>query len=554
MEKKVNYLPIVQIMEQLVQRAMSLKFRKEDPNGDVKNHQISGIRIAYLQKESFSVTYSNGISTPMLRTKNAPELLLTLFFANKKKEVCLSIPMQAEILAQPEGLLSLGWTKLTLAIDVLIDEFYASKIEDNKFHQEQQGEVVHLEDAAFQLNPLASLPNMVCDQMLHLVRDCYLVKHVAFVDAGLSSKREVWMVVDSWGTRIIDSRDTVEFSLSPYFMNGQRRLYQAQLSGMFKDFEDLKQYLSDELPQRLQGTLFTVDRKQLESGIYPLLLAPSAVGTLFHEALAGHMLSGVYIADEISMVFKGKLGKRVAKEGFMEVLNHIQIWDCPRDENMIASYQYDMEGAVAQDVCLIDGGKIKNYLLDRNSALRLKLENNGHALAGNFNQQVFVNYFLLPEAVLPEPRVSNLKVLSDCDYTLEEMKADLFKEFGYYLWVESGAGQVNVETGTFELKVDVLVKEYQNGKKEYFHGGILSANLTDFLSSICAVSNHYGKTQGYCGARSGWVPTEESTPAMAAYGVNWAPSALPEKNKILNLKRDKYIPKDWEQKTSSFEM
>ena len=37
MEKKesVNYLPIVQAIEQLVQRAVSLKIKKENPNGNI---------------------------------------------------------------------------------------------------------------------------------------------------------------------------------------------------------------------------------------------------------------------------------------------------------------------------------------------------------------------------------------------------------------------------------------------------------------------------------------------------------------------------------------
>lgn len=202
----------------------------------------------------------------------------------------------------------------------------------------------------------------------------------------------------------------------------------------------------------------------------------------------------------------------------------------------------------------IDHGKVKNFLLDRNSASYLKLPNNGHALAEDFVTQIFYNFMIIPEARVPEPRVSNLKIVSEMDYPLEEMKADILDQFGYYLWVESSSGEVNVETGTFNLNVDSLVKISQNGDKKYFHGGIFSANLTDFLSAIQAVSSSYGRIQGYCGSTSGWVPTEELVPAMVVYGVNWAPSALPEKNKILNLKRDKYIPTDWEQKTSSFEM
>ena len=57
MEKKesLNYLPIVQAIEQLVQRAGSLKIKKENPNGDITSHTISGIRIAYLKKESLKL-------------------------------------------------------------------------------------------------------------------------------------------------------------------------------------------------------------------------------------------------------------------------------------------------------------------------------------------------------------------------------------------------------------------------------------------------------------------------------------------------------------------
>ena len=161
---------------------------------------------------------------------------------------------------------------------------------------------------------------------------------------------------------------------------------------------------------------------------------------------------------------------------------------------------------------------------------------------------------IIPEARIPEPRVSNLKIVSDVDYSLEEMKAGMLEKFGYYFYVESHAGEVDVETGTFNLKVDSLVKISKNGKKEYFYDGVFSANLTDFLSAIQAVSSSYGRTQGYCGSTSGWVPTEEFVPAMVVYGVNWAPLLLPEKNKILKLKRDKYIPKDWEKKSSSFEI
>jgi hypothetical protein len=32
---------------------------------------------------------------------------------------------------------------------------------------------------------------------------------------------------------------------------------------------------------------------------------------------------------------------------------------------------------------------------------------------------------------------------------------------------------------------------------------------------------------------------------MSVHGVNWAPYALPDKQKKYNTQRDKYIPKGW---------
>ncbi len=553
MEKQTNYLPIVQAMGQLVQRAKTLKVKREDPYGNRVNHQISDIRIAYLNYEDSTISYINGIASEQKKVKQIPEMLFTIFYQNKKKVIRFDLPVKSNFLFYPEGILSFIWPSLAIAIDQLFDEFYASKSEDNKFHQEDPANPIVMNESDFLLPTVSAIPQSVHNSFLELVKDCYLLERVAKVDAALTSKRKLWIVVDSLGTKILQKQDTFHTSLNLTVVNNQKRVFEKIFSNIYHDwkaFEDKILTLRDDC----QNFFFSLERKQLESGIYPLIFAPSAVGTLFHEALAGHMLSGSFILTEKSNIFKGKLGKNIAKNGFMEILNQIQVWDCPRDEGMIASYQYDMEGTEAKNVCLIDHGRVKNFLLDKNSASYLKLSNNGHALAGDFVTQVLYNFMIIPEARIPEPRVSNLKIVSDVDYSLEEMKAGMLEQFGYYFYVESHVGEVDVETGTFNLKVDSLVKISKNGKKEYFYDGVFSANLTDFLSAIQAVSSSYGRTQGYCGSTSGWVPTEEFVPAMVVYGVNWAPLPLPEKNKILKLKRDKYIPKDWEKKSSSFEI
>ena len=86
---------------------------------------------------------------------------------------------------------------------------------------------------------------------------------------------------------------------------------------------------------------------------------------------------------------------------------------------------------------------------------------------------------------------------------------------------------------------------------------MFSSNLTDFISAVKEVSNQYGITGGYCGSSSGSVPTQEYTPAMSVYGVNWVPSALPEKDKNFCISNVKYIPygwKDTEKDTEKYEV
>ena len=86
MEKQTNYLPIVQAMNQLVQRAKTLKVKREDPYGNRVNHQISDIRIAYLNYEDSTISYINGIASEQKKVKQNPEKLNTIYYQKKKKQ------------------------------------------------------------------------------------------------------------------------------------------------------------------------------------------------------------------------------------------------------------------------------------------------------------------------------------------------------------------------------------------------------------------------------------------------------------------------------------
>ena len=540
-----NYLPIVNALEVLMKRALGLKIKKEDPNGYFKTFKLSDIRIAYMSSSCYKQPYLNAIPGRQEVYKYPPEILITLFFKGKKKEVNYSLSMKNSYLSTYNGILTSGWPRLASAIDELLDTYYDTPLEDIKYHLEfNLKEPPRMDDSSFTLPELEKISKRFDDEFQALLRDYFVTDPIIQLDASASSNRKVWIVVDSRGTRVIEKQDLMRYSIDPYALSSKKRVYTDTVSRMAFTFDELINEFSS-TKKELQQFLYTLERKQLPSNIYPLIFAHSAVATLFHEAIAGHMLSGYYIVDDISTIFKGKLGRSVARHNSMSILKKIQIWDCPLDEKMLAHYKYDMEGIPAKDVLLIDHGVVRNFLHDRYSSARMKKEDNGHALSEDFQEKTLLNFMLFDEPRLPEPRVSNLKITTDSTVSFSDLEKHYFKKYGYYILVESKAGEVEIATGTFKLKVDCLTKVYADGRKEYFHGGVFSSNLTDFITAVKEVSNAYGYTFGFCGSNSGSVPTHEYTPAMSVHGVNWAPYALPDKQKKYNTQRDKYIPKGW---------
>ena len=541
--KTENYLQVVNALEVLMKRALDLRVKKEDPYGRIKKIRISGIRIAYICEKEESLQYLNAIPSRTKIYKYAPEMLVTLFFKGKEKSVHDSFSIKNDFLSTYDGILTSVWPKLADAIDELADVFYNSTRKDNKNYVEYQVKnPPHMRDETFEILEINKIPKDFEVKFQGILKGYFTTGCMVRLDAEIKSDRKVWIVLDSNGTRIIQKQDIVNFCITPRAISEKKRVYTNTISRMAQSFDELESGFPV-IKHEMQAFFLTLNRKQLESGIYPLIFDHSAVATLFHEAIAGHMLSGLYIVDEESAIFKGKLKKSVAK--MMPILKKLEIWDSPLDPSMIAHYKYDMEGVPAQDVLLIDRGVVKNFLHNRYSAARMKKESNGHALAENFYRAVIVNGIAMSEPHIPEPRVSNLKVLSDSEFTFKQLEERFFKKYGYYIYVESHSGMVNVSTGTFELNVEYLVKVYPDGKREYFHGGVFSANLTDFIGAIQDVSNQYGYTSGYCGSDSGNVPTHEYTPSMSVYGVNWAPDAIPDKWDKYDITRDKYMPEDW---------
>lgn len=537
-----NYLPQLRALEEFVNYAMRFSMEIEDADGNMVSKSPTGIRLAYLEKESVSQSFSADVIGK--RRTNGPVacVLMTLFYQPDKsnpkgKQVRTPFAHTQELMVDSDDLFRALKARFPCFFAAMMQSYYESTSKDKKYFIEAPVEQVVLSETEFELPAFLPMPDEVAARVQHMTQALYQLPFVSSAVAELESLRKVWIVVDDTGHRVISHQEY--YQLGMHFSIMEEKLeFEDHTSGLYRTWDEMIADL-DNKRARIQDFLDSRKRTVLPSAVYPMLFTPSAAGTLFHEALGAHMLSGEYIAKEYSKLFEGKVDSSLMQEQFMASLSNIELWDAPLDEEMVANYRYDMEGAAAKNVLLIDQGTLKDYLHSRNSAAQLDMQPNGHAMAEWFIRPSLEGYM----GVFPEPRVSNLKVISKNPVDLDQIKQGFFDRFGYYLEVESYAGAVNIEQGTFELTVDRLKKIYPDGSCEYYHGGVLSADITSFISAIEQVSDVYGRTQGYCGAASGHVPTEELAPYLSVYGIRWVPEPLPEEDIITDLARDKHLPK-----------
>ena len=159
MEKTESYLHIVRALEALMKRAMKLKIKKEDPYGEIKTFNISGIRIAYMREEKYNLPYLNAVPGRTETYKYAPEMLITFFYKGKEKQVDYSISLKNSYLSNYNGILTSGWARLANGINGLLDEFYGSTLEDKKLYLETEvSPTPHMKDEEFELPSLEQVP------------------------------------------------------------------------------------------------------------------------------------------------------------------------------------------------------------------------------------------------------------------------------------------------------------------------------------------------------------------------------------------------------------
>lgn len=213
-----------------------------------------------------------------------------------------------------------------------------------------------------------------------------------------------------------------------------------------------------------------------EGGLSTVILSPSIVGLLVHEAI-GHTVEADFVLS--GSVAKGKIGQRVGSDLVSLADSGVSEYY----EGAGGTIPVDDEGILPQKTMIIENGILKSYLHNRETAAKFGVAPTGSARAWEYSDVPLIrmrNTFLLPG-----------------DSSLDEMIANT--KDGYFLDGPKN-GQADA-TGEFMFAVQKAYR-IKNGKiTELLKGVTVSGLAFDVLQNVDMVSKEFkwDLGSGHCG-------------------------------------------------------
>ncbi|MDQ1433133.1 MAG: TldD protein [Patescibacteria group bacterium] len=247
---------------------------------------------------------------------------------------------------------------------IFVKNHITSEAIGNKTRLEAKGEKNIYKES---MPELLKNSDFIVSEMLELSSELYKVEMVLNNIITITTVNNAEIYYDSIGTEIIQySNDTV-VQLSFSYVNANQAEIEAVIVEVYKNGiipENIKELIYKKALKDIENNWFYVE---LNSGVYKILLQADASDVFFHEAFAAHLLSGTYISENISTVFKNRIGE------FFPKLKGIDIIMDPSIGNGYGSYVYDHQGVKSQKVTLLENGVIKDLLTDKRSAAALEI-------------------------------------------------------------------------------------------------------------------------------------------------------------------------------------
>jgi TldD protein len=284
-------------------------------------------------------------------------------------------------------------------------------------------------------------------------------------------------IVNSDGADVEIHDSKLEFSVAAIAKRGGRSATAHEGVGVTGGWKDLfKKSHLDYAFVASERAAKLLDAKHVNGNKGTIILDPAMVGLLSHEAI-GHTVEADFVLS--GSVAKDKIDQKVASE-------LVTLVDSGRSEivnNAGGTIIVDDEGVVAGRTALIEGGILKSFLHNRESAMMFGTASTGNARAFQYNDEPLIrmrNTFI-------EPGTDKL--------------ADMIKETrnGY---VVKGArnGQADAN-GEFMFGAEEVYLIEKGEVKELMRGSSISGNAFDVLHSVDMVGDdfQYDIGTGFCG-------------------------------------------------------
>jgi TldD protein len=317
------------------------------------------------------------------------------------------------------------------------------------------------------------------------------------VMVSLSGVDEIMLVAASDGTLAADVRPLVRINVSVIVeKDGRRERGSSGGGGRFGyDVLRARDAARHHAREAVRQALVALEAEPAPAGSMTVVLGPGWPGILLHEAI-GHGLEGDFNRKGTS-AFSGRLGENVASP-LCTVVDDGTLTD------RRGSLTVDDEGTPSQQTVLIEAGRLRAYLQDKQNARLM-----GMAPTGNGRRESYAH--------LPMPRMTNTYLLPG-PHDPEEIIRSVPR--GLYA-VNFGGGQVDITSGKFVFSASeaYLIENGRIGRP--VKGATLIGNGPEVLTRVSMLGHDLRLDDGVgtCGKDGQSVPVGVGQPTLRIDGL-----------------------------------
>jgi len=287
------------------------------------------------------------------------------------------------------------------------------------------------------------------------------------------------IIVTSYGSSVSVHDVKIEFRVNVVAADGNEMEYGTASVGATGGLGELfRQMKPDEMSEHaVKSAIDKLGAEMPSAGIYTVVLHPSLVGILAHEAI-GHTVEADMVLS--GSVVRGRIGEKLASD-------KITLVDDPlpsRDYAAAGVLLVDDEGNKPEKTTIIDCGVLKSYLHDAETAGIFGVHNTGNARAYTYEDEPLI-------------RMRNTYVEPGKD-SLEEMISSTRE--GFYLEGLGMSGQADANA-EFMFGIQQAWKIENGRRTKPMKGVTISGQAFEVLSSADMVGTDFllPTGAGYCG-------------------------------------------------------